>query len=47
VKDLFAVLGLILIAVGCWQVYRPVALIVVGTLLLVGGVHAKLRSMRR
>lgn len=38
---------MILLGVGCWQVYEPAALIVVGALLLAGGVHAKLRSMRQ
>lgn len=36
--DLVALIGLLLLAVGCWLVYEPLALIVPGLLLLAFGV---------
>lgn len=37
--DALALVGLALIGVGLWLIYPPVALIVVGALLLVGAVY--------
>lgn len=43
-RDAFALAGLGMIAGGCWLVYPPAALIVVGALLLAGGVAGHILS---
>jgi hypothetical protein len=43
-RDVLSVAGLILIGVGCWLVYPPAGLIVVGALLLAAGIGGHLRD---
>lgn len=43
-RDAFALAGLGMIAGGCWLVYPPAAVIVVGALLLAGGVAGHIWS---
>lgn len=38
VRDFAALLGVLLIAIGAWQVYRPAGLIVLGLLILMPAV---------
>lgn len=46
VADLCAIVGLVMLSVGAWQVYEPAGLIVPGAVLLVIGVGGALRGGR-
>ena len=39
-SDILVLLGLCLLAIGCWLVYIPAAFIVTGILILVAGIFA-------
>jgi len=41
-KDICALVGLLLLGIGCWLIYQPLALVVVGALLLFGAVFGHL-----
>lgn len=43
-RDALAIVGLVLIGVGCWLIHPPTSLIVVGFVLLVAGVGGHLRD---
>ena len=45
-KDVFVLVGLLMIAAGCYLISLPLALIVVGTILMATGVVAHLWSLR-